>query len=387
MKSITYPYKLYVHLILIILIAACSPSLNDRKIQSGLTKDNFEKITNEDTVSLFVLRNESGMEACITNYGGRIVSLMVPDRKGTMRDVVLGFDHIDAYLNQPSSFGATMGRVTNRIANGQFLLGEDTIKLDKNDGEHTIHGGSDGWRQKVFKAYQPNDSALVLSYFSPDGESGFPGNITAKVNFQITNSNALIIEYVAETDKKTVVNMTNHSFFNLSGDVGNSVMADVIYVNADHFTPIDSSLITTGEIKPVADSPFDLNKPITIREAILRDSLHQQLRLVGGFDQNWVLNTKGDHNQLAAKVTSPYTGISLEVYTNEPGIQVYTANTLDGSQIGKGGRPFQRHGAVCLETQHFPDAPNKPLWPSIVLEPTEAYKSTCIYQFTLDNVK
>ncbi|MFC6102369.1 aldose epimerase family protein [Olivibacter domesticus] len=361
---------------------SCNQQKPDSNTQSGLNRQDFQTLVNGDSTDLFTIFNAKGMQVSITNYGGRIVSLLVPDKSDQLLDVVLGFDHIDDYVAMPSSFGATMGRVTNRIGYGQFVLDGDTIKLDKNNGLHTIHGGGSGWRQQVFDAIQPNDSTLILSYLSPDGEAGFPGNVNVTVKYTVTATNALVIDYAAQTDKKTVINMTNHSFFNLSGNPENSILDNILYVNANHFTPIDTSLITTGEILPVAGTPFDFNKPLPIKEAITRDSTNEQLQLVGGLDHNWVLNTAGNPAILAAKLYAPSSGIALEVYTNEPGIQVYTGNMLDGSQSGKGGHPFNKQTAVCLETQHFPDAPNKPEWPSIVLTPDAVYHSTCIYQFT-----
>lgn len=322
------------------------------------------------------------MEAAITNYGGRLVSLMVPDKTGKLRDVVLGFDNISDYTAQPSSYGATMGRVTNRIAYGQFVLDGDTIKLDKNNGQHTIHGGGEGWRQQVFKAKQPNDTTLTLTYLSPDGESGFPGNVSVQVTYTLQANNALTIRYGATTDKKTVINMTNHSFFNLSGDSEQSIMDDILYVNASAYTPIDTVLIPTGQLEPVAGTPFDFNHPLAIANGIARDSTNAQIKQVDGLDHNWVLNTKGDTTQLAASVQDTQTGILLNVYTSEPGIQVYTANSLNGTQKGKGNRTFVKYGAICLETQHYPDAPNQAKWPSVVLNPDDTYQSTCIYQFT-----
>lgn len=373
---------LFVSVLCLGIIPSCVHMQRDTPIPTELSREHFQTIVNGDSVDLFVIRNKSGMEVGITNYGGRIVSMLVPDKKGTFRDVVLGFDHIDEYLAQPSSFGATMGRVTNRIAYGTFLLNGDTIHIDRNNGQHAIHGGTSGWRQQVFDAQQPNDSTLILSYFSPDGESGFPGNVKAEVRYTVQANNALAIEYSAKTDKRTVINLTNHSFFNLSGNTQQSVLDDILYVNAQYFTPIDTALITTGELRSVENSPFDFNKPISLRDAIAKDSTHQQLRLVDGFDHNWVLNTKGNPTVIAAKLFSPLSGIVLEVYTNEPGLQVYTGNMLDGSQKGKGGQVFQKQSAICLETQHFPDAPNKPQWPSTVLEPEQEYRSICIYHFS-----
>ncbi|QNL49760.1 galactose mutarotase [Olivibacter sp. SDN3] len=369
----------------ITLLNSCSQEKATSNNQQPLNRADFQTALQGDSTDLFIIRNDQGLEAAITNYGARIVALWVPDKNGVMQDVVLGFETIDDYLAQPSSFGATMGRVTNRIAYGKFVLDGDTVRLDKNNEQHTIHGGNNGWRQQIFKAQQPNDSTLILTYFSPDGEAGFPGNVNVQVTYTLTAANALDIDYTAETDRKTVINMTNHSFFNLSGDLTSSIMDDILYINADHYTPLDTSLITTGEIRPVADSPFDYRTPMSIREGIARDSAHKQIQLVDGLDHNWVLNTKGEIDVLTAKVYSPASGIGLEVYTNEPGIQVYTGNMLDGSQKGKGGYPLNKQQAICLETQHFPDAPNKPEWPSTVLKPGETYHSKCIYKFTVGN--
>jgi len=364
-----------------IALAACNPEPNVQLTKSGLDRQRFQTVVNGDSTDLYVLTNAAGMEVCVTNYGGRIVSLMVPDAAGEFRDVVLGFDNIDAYTSQPSSFGATMGRVANRINQGRFVLDGDTVQLDRNSGEHTIHGGAQGWRQQVFGAAQPNDSTLVLAYVSPDGEGGFPGEVNVTVTFAVNERNELAISYAAETTKRTVINMTNHSFFNLSGDPTNTVLEDVLYVNADRYTPLDSTLITTGELLPVAGTPFDFTVPVRIGDAIARDSAHAQLKIAAGIDHNMVLNTGGDVGKLAARLHSPLSGIALEVYTDEPGMQVYTGNMLDGSQVGKGGKPFGKQTAVCLETQHFPDSPNKPHWPSTVLEPGDTYQSTCIYRF------
>ncbi|GAA4800879.1 galactose mutarotase [Olivibacter ginsenosidimutans] len=378
--------KIHISLLFVSLgiLFACSPSPNKERTQSGLLRKDFQTIVHGDSTDLFILRNTQGMEACITNYGARLVSLIVPDKNGKATDVVLGFNRIADYLAQPSSFGATMGRVTNRIGYGKFVLDNDTIMIDKNNGEHAIHGGSAGWRGQVFAADQPNDSTLQLSYQSPDGESGFPGNVQAQVTYTLTHDGALAIHYHATTDKKTVINLTNHSFFNLSGNPEQSALNDILYVNGDTYTPLDSNLIPTGEIASVAHTPFDFRQPLVIQTGMDRDPKHQQLQFVGGLDHNWVLNTKGDTSILAASLREPNNGITLSVYTNEPGIQVYTSNSLDGSQLGKGGKALKQFSAVCLETQHYPDAPNKPDWPSTILAPGSTYQSTCIYRFTIE---
>lgn len=379
-------YRFFFSVTLIGAVVACAPT-HTHYTQAGLDKRHFESLVNDDSTHLYILSNTKGMEVGITNYGGRIVSLLVPDKNNKLRDVVLGFDRIDDYLAKPNSFGATMGRVTNRIAKGTFLLDGDTVRITKNNGQHAIHGGREGWRQQVFHGSQLNDSVLVLSYLSPDGESGFPGNVQAEVRYTLTEAGALIINYTAQTDKKTVINLTNHSFFNLNGNPQRSVLDDILFVNGKHFTPIDSEAIPTGDIMAVLNTPFDFTKPISIRKAIERDSTNEQLQAVSGLDHNWVLDTKGNLEIPAATVYASSSGIKLTVFTDEPGLQVYTANSLDGTEKGKGGIPFQQYGAICLETQHFPDSPNKPSWPSTVLHPGDQYRSTCIYHFSVEKTE
>lgn len=364
-----------------IFVGACQSPVKEQKTASGLDRKNFEDVIENKKTDLFILRNKAGAEVCITNYGGRIVSFMVPDREGRLQDVVLGFDNIREYVAKPSSFGATVGRFANRIAYGKFVLDGDTISLDVNDGEHTIHGGADGWRSKVFDAEQPADNSLILSYVSKDGEAGFPGEVQVKVTFSLSDENALRIDYFAETDKKTVINMTNHSFFNLSGNPAHTILDHVLLVNADSYTPLNEELITTGTLENVASSPFDFTSPISVKDALSRDSLHEQLQRAQGFDHNYVLRTPGKLDVPAAEVYSPSSGITLNVYTTEPGIQVYTGNMLDGSRTGKNGVAYQKQTGLCLEPQHYPDSPNKPAWPSTILEPGQQYASSSIYRF------
>ncbi len=374
-------------LFLSILVAACvDREPTGMTTKSGLDRTAFRTVINGDSTDLFILTNAAGAEVCITNYGGRVVSLMVPDAQGKLQDVVLGFDHIEEYTSKPSSFGATVGRFANRIAYGRFELDGDTIQLAINSGEHSIHGGHEGWQYQVFDASQPNDTTLILAYTSPGGEGGFPGNVTVEVTFVLTHDHALAIDYTAQADKKTVINMTNHSFFNLSGNPAKTILDNVLYVNAHQYTPLDEGLITTGEVLSVADSPFDFTAPISIGDGVNRDGTHEQLEITQGIDHNFVLNTDRNIETLAARLYSPSSGISLEVYTNEPGMQVYTSNMLDGSRIGKNGVPYHKQTAICLETQHFPDSPNKPYWPSTVLHPGQTYHSTCIYKFGIHNL-
>ncbi len=374
--------KLLGFAVIVLVFFGCS-SKNEKTL-SGLSKANFHKVIGKDTVNLYVLKNTSGMEVCITNFGGRIVSVMVPDKAGVMQDVVLGFDSIADYINIPSDFGATIGRYANRINQGKITIDGTTIQLPQNNFGHCLHGGPQGWQYQVFqKVSQLNETTLELTRFSPDGDQGFPGNVTAKVTYKLTDDNAIDIQFEATTDKKTVINMCNHSYFNLSGDAKNPITDHLLYVNADTFTPVDSTYMTTGEILSVKETPMDF----TIAKAVGTDidkTEFVQLKNGNGYDHNWVLNTMADASKLAAKVSSPISGITLEVYTNEPGIQVYTGNFLDGTVKGKKGIVYKQRTGVCLETQHYPDSPNKPSWPSVILEPGQVYKSTCIYKFGLE---
>lgn len=362
-------------------VISCNQQVQTELTNSGLKPHAFQTVVNGDSTELYVLRNAAGGKVGITNYGGRIVSLMVPDRDGHLRDVVLGFDHLDDYTSGPSSFGATIGRFANRIAYGKFVLDSDTIQLDVNSGEHSIHGGRDGWQYQVFQAREHTDSTLVLGYTSPDGEGGFPGNVEVEVRFYFSHDHELRIEYHAETDRKTVINMTNHSFFNLSGDPSRTILDDLLFVDADHYTPLGSGSIPTGEIQPVVGTPFDFSQPLAVGEAMERDSGHPQLAIAHGIDHNFVLNTDGNPEVLAASLFSPASGIRMEVLTNEPGLQVYTGNMLDGSRVGKNQVPMHKQTAICLETQHFPDSPNQAEWPSTTLEPGQRYYSVCRYRF------
>ena len=298
-------------------------------------------------VKLYTLKNAAGMEVCVTNFGGRIVSIMVPDKNGNLKDVVLGFDSIADYQNIPSDFGASIGRYANRINKGVIVMDGETIQLPQNNFGHCLHGGPKGWQYQVYEANQLNDSTMTLTMKSPDGDANFPGNVTATVTYALTRDNAIDINYEATTDKKTVINMTNHSYFNLSGNPANPATDHILYVNADSITPVDSTFMTTGEMMAVTETPFDFNTPKTIAPDVTNFE-NEQIKFGNGFDHNWVLNTKGDINQLAAKLTNPTSGITLEVYTNEPGIQVYTGNFLDGTVKGKKGEPGQTYHSQCI---------------------------------------
>ena len=365
-----------------LMLMACQQKPDKVSTLSGLDPVKFSTEVNHSQTNLYTLKNKSGMEVCITNFGGRIVSIMVPDKDGKMQDVVLGFDNIDDYIRIPSDFGASIGRYANRIAQGRFVLDNDTIQLPQNNFGHCLHGGPQGWQYQVYDANLIDNTTLELTRLSPDGDENFPGNVTAKVTFKLSDDNALDIKYSATTDKKTIINMTNHSYFNLSGDPSQPATDHILYVNADNYTPVDSTFMPTGEIIPVKDTPMDFITPKAIGQDITKYDF-VQLKNGNGYDHNWVLNTNGDITKPAARLTSPQSGITLEVYTNEPGIQVYTGNFLDGSIQGKKGITYNQRASVCLETQHYPDSPNKPQWPSVILEPGQTYNSECIFKFSI----
>lgn len=367
------------------MLSACAPQQPQVTLtESGLNPANFETMVDGvKPVKLYTLKNAAGMEVCVTNFGGRIVSILVPDKNGNMQDVVLGFDSIADYRNIPSDFGASIGRYANRINQGIIVIDGEQIQLPKNNYGHCLHGGPTGWQYQVYEANQQNDSTMTLTMKSPDGDNNFPGNVTATVTYALTADNAIDISYEATTDKKTIINMTNHSYFNLSGNPANPATDHILYVNADSITPVDSTFMTTGEMAAVKDTPFDFTTPKTIAPDVANFE-NEQVKFGNGFDHNWVLNTQGDISQVAAKLTSPASGITLEVYTDEPGIQVYTGNFLDGTVKGKKGIAYPQRASVCLETQHYPDSPNKAQWPSVILESGQTYRSHCIFKFGIE---
>lgn len=362
-------------------LLSCTSAPQERLTKSGLDARNFRTEVDGKQTDLYVLTNKNGMEVCLTNFGGRIVSVMVPDRNGELQDVVLGFDSMGDYITYPTDFGASIGRYANRIKDGRITIDGETIQLPRNNYGHCLHGGMKGWQYKVYEARRIDSSAVAMTLRSPDGDENFPGNVTATVTFRLGDDNSIHIGYEAETDKKTIINMTNHSYFNLSGDASRTILGHLLYLNADAFTPVDSTFMTTGEIRPVAGTPMDFTTPKAIAADLnLSD---EQVRNGNGYDHNWVLNTERDMSLVAARLTSPVSGITLEVYTDEPGIQVYSGNFLDGSVKGKRGIAYQQRAAVCLETQHYPDSPNKPGWPSVELLPGQKYTSYCVYKFSV----
>lgn len=356
----------------------------DRPQGSGLRRAPFGK-SGGQAVDLYMLTNGTGMEVAITNYGGIVVSVKTPDRKGNLADVVLGFDNFDGYLGNVPYFGALIGRYGNRIANGRFTLNGHEYRLAQNNGPNSLHGGLKGFDKRVWNAKEIRDKdgpALELSYFSKDGEEGYPGDLTATVIYSLTSKNELKIDYAATTDKDTVVNLTNHSYFNLAGEGLGNILSHVVMINADRFTPVDPTLIPTGDLKSVDATPFDFRKPTPIGARI--NNKNQQLQFGKGYDHNLVLNGTGSGLKLAARVSEPSSGRVLEVLTTEPGLQFYTGNFLDGTVRGKGGNAYGPRSAFCMETQHFPDSPNHPTFPSTVLKAGQRYQSTTVYRFAVD---
>ncbi len=363
------------------LLLSVSCTQKSETTRSGLDPADFNAVVDGKPVALYTLKNAAGMEVCITNFGGRIVSLMVPDRNGELRDVVLGFDNIADYQNVPSDFGASIGRYANRIAHGRLVIDGDTVQLPQNNFGHCLHGGPAGWQYKVYEARQLDGKTLELYMDSPDGDENFPGHVKAKVTYNLTDDNAIVIAYEATTDAPTVVNMTNHSYFNLSGDPTHTILDHLLTVDADSYTPIDSTYMTTGEIAPVEGTPMDFRTETAVGARLHENN--EQLKNANGYDHNWVLATAGDAERTAARLVSPETGICLTVRTTEPGLQIYTGNFLDGTIKGKKGIVYNPRTAICLETQHYPDSPNKPQWPSTLLRPGETYESLCIYGFSI----
>ena len=370
---------------------------------SGSTrKTSFGKTLEGEAVDLYVLTNKRGMEVAITNYGGALVSIKVPDRNGKLGDVVLGYDSLEGYINDKANLGILVGRYANRIGHAQFSLDGKTYTLAKNNGENSLHGGVKGFGKVLWKArempgvtllspgFNPGPrfkqigvgQSLELTYLSKDGEEGFPGNLRVTVIYTLTDGNELRIAYSATTDKTTVVNLTNHSYFNLAGPGSGDILGSQLVIEADKFTPVDSGLIPTGELRDVAGTPFDFRKATAIGARIEQND--EQLKLGGGYDHNFVLRRKaGDPISLAARVVEPASGRVLEVWTTEPGVQLYTGNFLDGVR-GKGGASYTKRSAFCLETQHFPDSPNQPKFPAVVLKPGGRYQTTTIYKFATE---
>jgi aldose 1-epimerase len=347
-----------------------------------MTKEEWGKGPDGQSVERYTLKNAKGTEASIITYGGIVQALKTADRAGQFTDIVLGFDSLEGYLKGHPYFGALIGRYGNRIAKGRFKLNGVEYKLATNNGANALHGGLRGFDKRVWRAreVEGNAQALELTYVSKDGEEGYPGTLTARVVYTLTDNNELKLEYTATTEKDTVVNLTNHSYFNLKGAGQGDILDHKVTINADRFTPVDEGLIPTGELKPVAGTPFDFRTPAAIGSRI--SAPDEQLKLGRGYDHNFVLNGAQGALSFAARVMEETTGRVMEVHTTEPGLQFYTGNFLDGTITGKNGVVYKHRYGFCMETQHFPDSPNKPQFPSTVLKPDGTYRSTTVYRFS-----
>ncbi len=377
--------NIFVWIIIFVVLSAAicliGCTMDSRRVQ--IDRESFGTTPDGLPVDIYTLRNANGCEARISNYGGTIVSLKVPDRQGRMGDVVLGFDSLADYIEKSPYFGCLIGRYGNRIANGKFTLDGETYTLAVNDGPNHLHGGIKGFDKVVWEAQSSVRNGLEplveLRYTSEDGEEGYPGTLTILAVYTLTRDNALRLEFEATTDKATIVNLTQHSYFNLAGY--GDILDHEVMINADYFTPVDSTLIPTGELRPVQGTPFDFTRPMAIGARI--NQVDEQLKFAGGYDHNWVINKPAGELGMMAQVYEPISGRVLEVISSEPGLQFYTGNFLDGKLKGKGGWIYQMRNGFCMEPQHFPDSPNKPDFPSVVLKPGETYKNTIVYRFSL----
>lgn len=344
----------------------------------------FGVLPSGDSVHVYTLTNSDGIEVRAIDYGGIILSLKTPDKNGKIGDIVLGYDSLAGYLKETPYFGAIIGRYGNRIAGGRFTLDGKTYKLAQNNGPNALHGGKVGfdkilWKAEPFKS--DTASGIVFTHTSKDGDEGYPGNLQVKVTYTLSNSNELTFDYLATTDKATPVNLTQHSYFNLTGDASRDILGHMLALNADNFTPIDSTLIPTGDVRPVVSTPFDFRSPAVVGARIAEKD--DQLKNAGGYDHNFVVNRSGAGLIHAARLTDPGNGRQVDVYTTEPGIQLYSGNFLDGKITGKGGVKYEKHWGICLETQHFPDSPHNPQFPNTILKPGETYHTTTVLGFSV----
>ena len=351
-----------------------------------LKASDFQKTIDGKVTNLYLLKNDK-IQVYITNYGGRIVSILTPDRYGQMGDVVLGFKSIDDYLSANGPYhGALIGRVGNRIAKGKFTLDGKTYSLPINNNQNHLHGGPEGFNNRVWEVKAVDQSSISMNYLSKDGEMGYPGNLNVQVKYSLNNENELLISYKATTDKSTPVNLTNHAFFNLAGEASGTINDHLLRLNADNFTPVDETLIPIGENRSVEGTPFDFRIPKTIGRDLNQQNTNTQMNYGGGYDHNFVLNKENEGEMsLAGYVIDPKTGRRMDIFTEEPGIQFYGGNFMDGSDIGKYGKKFLYRESFALETQHFPDSPNQPSFPNIILLPGDIYQTKSIYKFSVDN--
>ena len=352
----------------------------------GIKKHRFGKTIDGKAVELFTLTNAQGMAVKLTNYGAALVSLKVPDRHNVPGDVVLGYDSLTSYERDTAYFGCIVGRYANRIAGGEFMLRGKRYHLAKNDGDNHLHGGTRGFNKVSWQAEDLIDDiapSAILTYLSPDGEEGYPGNLRVTVTYRLTEKNELRIDYAAETDEPTIINPTHHSYFNLAGAGSGDILGHALTIFGDKFTPVDDRLIPTGELRRVKGTPMDFRQPTDIGARI--EQHDEQLIMGKGYDHNWVLNKEEGALALAARVMESQSGRTMEVCTTEPGVQFYSGNFLDDGIAGKDGQIYGHRGGFCLETQHFPDSPNRPDFPSTVLEPGTKYQSTTIYRFSISS--
>lgn len=378
-----YMKSLSVIIVLALILTSCGQKKQENTSFFKLTPEDFQTTINGKKIGLYILKNSNGMEAAITNYGGRIVGLTAPGRDGEMTDVILGFKSIDGYLNANEVFhDALIGRVGNRIANGKFTLDSVEYNLPINNGPNQLHGGPEGFHNQVWDVKNVTDNSIVLGHLSKDGEMGYPSNLNVKVTYTLTDKNEFVLDYKATTDQKTVVNLTSHPFFNLAGEGNGTINDHVLKINAERYTPVDSTLIPLGENVAVAGTPFDFRNGKPIGQDLGEQSDNTQLQHGLGYDHNFVLNQPTEGEMFwAATITDPKSGRSMEIYTIEPGLQFYGGNFMDGSDAGISGKPYKFRESFALETQHFPDSPNQPNFPSIVLNPGETYATKTIYAF------
>ncbi len=367
-------------LLVIAVITSCSLEKPKKEIKMPYTKADFEKVIDGKATSLFTMKNKNGMVVTLTNYGAKIVSVYVPDNKGKFTDVMLGFKSIDDYIKYGASHGAVVGPFANRIANASFTIDGETYQFPVNNGSASLHSGPDSWYRKVWDAKQEGNST-AFSLKSADGEFGFPGNKTVKATYTLTDDNELKIDYEITTDKACHFNITNHSYFNLNGEGKGDVLSHILVINADKSTPVNSEMIPTGEIADIRGTDLDFTTPHSIGERI--DSDNQMLKYGSGYDFNYIINKAENELAFAASAYEPENGIYMEVFTTEPGVQLYTGNHLKGTEIGKSGVAYTKRTGFCLETQHFPDSPNQPEFPSTLLKPGEPLNSTTIYKFSV----
>ena len=367
-------------LLILSLAVFCHAVILGQPARTPIKREPFGKMPDGQTVERFTLTNKNGVVVQAISYGGIITSLRVPDRAGRFDDIVLGFDNLDGYLKDHPFFGAIIGRFGNRIAKGAFTLEGKTYKLATNNGPNHLHGGNKGF-DKVLWTAEPvaGSNAIAFTRTSPDGEEGYPGNLRVRVTYTLTDANELIVDYLATTDKATPVNLTQHSYFNLAGQASGDILGHQLMLNADRYTPVDDTLIPTGELAPVTGTPFDFRKLTAIGARINQEN--PQITSGKGYDHNWVLNRKGEGRQLAARVVEPKTGRTMEITTTEPGIQFYSGNFLDGTLTGKAGAVYKHRTGFCLETQHYPDSPNQPKFPSTILKPGTEYKTSTVFTF------